>query len=74
MCGIAGIVDLAGNRAIANGIVQRMAQAIIHRGPDEEGYFQRPGLVSGLAAAQYRRLGGWSAAGRQRRPKCVCGF
>ena len=24
-----------------------MTQAIIHRGPDEEGYFQRPGLVLG---------------------------
>jgi asparagine synthase (glutamine-hydrolysing) len=47
MCGIAGIVDLEGNQAIANGIVQRMTQAIIHRGPDEEGYFQRPGLVMG---------------------------
>src|SRR5437870_10229364 len=45
MCGIAGIMDLAGNRAIANGIVERMTQAIIHRGPDEEGYFRRPGVV-----------------------------
>jgi asparagine synthase (glutamine-hydrolysing) len=47
MCGIAGIVDLAGNRDIANGIVQKMTQAIIHRGPDEEGYFRRPGLALG---------------------------
>ncbi len=47
MCGIAGILDLAGNRSIASGIIQRMTQAIIHRGPDEEGYFQRPGLVLG---------------------------
>src|ERR1700752_2616045 len=47
MCGIAGIVDLAGNRDIANGIVQKMTQAIIHRGPDEEGYFRRPGVTLG---------------------------
>jgi asparagine synthase (glutamine-hydrolysing) len=47
MCGIAGIVDLAGNREIENGIIQRMTQAIFHRGPDEEGYFQRPGVVLG---------------------------
>ena len=47
MCGIAGILDLTGNRVIANEIIQRMTQAIIHRGPDEEGYFQRPGLVLG---------------------------
>jgi asparagine synthase (glutamine-hydrolysing) len=47
MCGIAGIVDLAGSRIVADGIIQRMTQAIIHRGPDEEGYFQRPGVVLG---------------------------
>jgi asparagine synthase (glutamine-hydrolysing) len=47
MCGIAGILDLAGNRPIADGIVQKMTRAIIHRGPDEEGYFQRPGVVLG---------------------------
>jgi asparagine synthase (glutamine-hydrolysing) len=47
MCGIAGIMDLTGNRTIANGIVERMTQAIIHRGPDEEGYFRRPGVVLG---------------------------
>ena len=74
MCGIAGIVDLAGNREIANGIVRRMTQAIFHRGPDEEGYFQRPGLVVGFTSAQHRRLGGRAAAGRQRRPERVCGL
>jgi asparagine synthase (glutamine-hydrolysing) len=47
MCGIAGILDLAGNRPIADGIVQKMTRAIIHRGPDEEGYFKRPGVVLG---------------------------
>jgi asparagine synthase (glutamine-hydrolysing) len=47
MCGIAGIVDLAGSRIIPDGIIQRMTQAIVHRGPDEEGYFQHPGVVLG---------------------------
>jgi asparagine synthase (glutamine-hydrolysing) len=47
MCGIAGIVDLAGSRIIADGIIQRMTQAIVHRGPDEEGYFKHPGVVLG---------------------------
>ncbi len=47
MCGIAGIVNLAGNREIASGIIEKMTQAIIHRGPDEEGYFRRPGLRLG---------------------------
>jgi asparagine synthase (glutamine-hydrolysing) len=45
MCGIAGIIDLTGHRVIEDGVIQRMAQAIIHRGPDEEGYFQRPGVA-----------------------------
>ena len=47
MCGIAGIVDLAGNASDAGGRRRRMTQAIIHRGPDEEGYFRRPGLALG---------------------------
>jgi asparagine synthase (glutamine-hydrolysing) len=47
MCGIAGIVDLAGHRTVADGIIQRMTRAIVHRGPDEEGYFQRPGVALG---------------------------
>jgi asparagine synthase (glutamine-hydrolysing) len=45
MCGIAGVLDLAGLRMVPEGIVQRMAQALVHRGPDEEGYLQRPGLA-----------------------------
>src|SRR5258707_12324023 len=60
MCGIAGIVDLAGGRSIGEDVIQRMTRAIIHRGPDEEGYFQRPGValgsrrlsIFGLAAGQ----------------------
>jgi asparagine synthase (glutamine-hydrolysing) len=44
MCGIAGIIDLAGERPAPAGIVQRMARAIVHRGPDEEGFFERPGI------------------------------
>jgi asparagine synthase (glutamine-hydrolysing) len=47
MCGIAGIVELAGQRTVEDGVIQRMTQAIVHRGPDEEGYFRRPGLALG---------------------------
>ena len=47
MCGIAGIVDLTGHRTVADGVIQRMTRAIIHRGPDEEGYFNRPGVALG---------------------------
>jgi asparagine synthase (glutamine-hydrolysing) len=45
MCGIAGIIDLSGaRRPVPGGAVRAMADAIIHRGPDEDGYFDRPGL------------------------------
>jgi len=38
MCGIAGIIDMTGRRAVPMGTLRRMADAIIHRGPDEDGY------------------------------------
>src|SRR5205085_4788983 len=44
MCGIAGIIDLAGERTAPAGVVQKMARAIFHRGPDEEGFLERPGI------------------------------
>ena len=47
MCGIAGIVDLSGRRPVPDGVLKRMADAIVHRGPDDDGYFEQPGL--GLA-------------------------
>src|SRR6516225_556342 len=37
MCGIAGIVDLAGERPMPPGTLQAMAGALVHRGPDEDG-------------------------------------
>jgi asparagine synthase (glutamine-hydrolysing) len=44
MCGIAGIIDLIGQRPAPEGVVQRMARALTHRGPDEEGFLERPGI------------------------------
>ncbi|MFN0076004.1 MAG: asparagine synthase (glutamine-hydrolyzing) [Prosthecobacter sp.] len=44
MCGIAGVMDLAGRRTVPEGVVERMARALLHRGPDEEGFFRRPGV------------------------------
>ena len=44
MCGIAGMFDLSGQRPAPVGVVPAMAQAIYHRGPDEDGYLERPGL------------------------------
>src|SRR5262245_377651 len=45
MCGIAGIASLTGQTAIDPERVRRMAAAIFHRGPDQDGYFFRPGLA-----------------------------
>ncbi|HEY2572602.1 MAG TPA: asparagine synthase (glutamine-hydrolyzing) [Verrucomicrobiaceae bacterium] len=45
MCGIAGIMDLAGRRAVDEGMVRQMARALTHRGPDEEGFLFRPGIA-----------------------------
>ncbi|HEY7157063.1 MAG TPA: asparagine synthase (glutamine-hydrolyzing) [Gemmataceae bacterium] len=45
MCGIAGILDLSGeSRPAPSGAIQAMAQAIYHRGPDEDSFLERPGL------------------------------
>jgi asparagine synthase (glutamine-hydrolysing) len=44
MCGIAGMIDLVGQRPVPDEVLRRMGRAIFHRGPDEEGYFQRPGV------------------------------
>ena len=51
MCGIAGIVDLAGPSEIAPRRLQAMTDAIAHRGPDGEGAWFAPGVGFG-----HRRL------------------
>ena len=44
MCGIAGMIDLGGRRAAPRDVVPRMAQAILHRGPDDDGFLTETGL------------------------------
>src|SRR5580700_6416896 len=39
VCGIAGIMDLSGKHPAPTGLVRRMAAAIVHRGPDDDGFF-----------------------------------
>ena len=51
MCGIAGIVDLLGQREIAASLLRGMTDALTHRGPDESGYHLEPGVGFG-----HRRL------------------
>src|SRR5437868_7147310 len=61
MCGIAGVIDLSGHEAVPPGVVEAMAQAIVHRGPDEDGFLRRPGMT--LASRRLSIVG--LADGRQ---------
>ncbi|HEY3861577.1 MAG TPA: asparagine synthase (glutamine-hydrolyzing) [Verrucomicrobiae bacterium] len=55
MCGITGIADL--NNPVRPEILARMAGAIRHRGPDDEGYFIPPPKPGGMAVGLgFRRL------------------
>ena len=51
MCGIVGIVDLAGERTIEQGLLERMNLKHEHRGPDGDGFHFEPGVGFG-----HRRL------------------
>ena len=55
MCGIAGVLDLTGQRVVAESVLKRMADALVHRGPDEEGFFRRLGV--GLASRRLSIVG-----------------
>src|SRR5262249_54248784 len=47
MCGIAGMMDLSGRKPAPAPVVRRMAAAIVHRGPDEDGFLDRPEVALG---------------------------
>ena len=51
MCGIAGQLSYLRQEQAAHEVVRRMANSIVHRGPDDEGYF-----FSGPLAFGFRRL------------------
>ena len=51
MCGLAGVLDLKGRRRPDQAMLERMADALRHRGPDDDGFLVAPGI--GLA---HRRL------------------
>lgn len=51
MCGITGIFDTRGKRAVDDAVLRRMNQAQSHRGPDEGSLHMEPGLGFG-----HRRL------------------
>ncbi|HVU15380.1 MAG TPA: asparagine synthase (glutamine-hydrolyzing) [Candidatus Didemnitutus sp.] len=51
MCGITGLFNYARNEPVDPATVQRMARSIVHRGPDDEGFF-----ISGALGLGFRRL------------------
>ncbi len=51
MCGLAGVAALRGDAPVPEELVNAMAQALVHRGPDDEGYFCATGIGLG-----FRRL------------------
>jgi asparagine synthase (glutamine-hydrolysing) len=48
MCGIAGIVSTAGEDRIDPATIHRMCQAMVHRGPDDEGIFVKDAVGFGM--------------------------
>ena len=48
MCGIVGALDLRGRRAFPPDVLERMARAIAHRGPDDQQAHFEPGLALGV--------------------------
>ncbi|MBI5952683.1 MAG: asparagine synthase (glutamine-hydrolyzing) [Chloroflexi bacterium] len=51
MCGICGILHLDSTRTAEHNVVERMADVIRHRGPDDEGYY-----VDGPVGLAHKRL------------------
>src|SRR4030095_11806013 len=47
MCGIAGLLSLRGQPVLEDEI-QSMCDAMVHRGPDDDGYYLAPGVALGM--------------------------
>jgi asparagine synthase (glutamine-hydrolysing) len=58
MCGICGQIKLAGDEPVDAETIRRMAGTIIHRGPDDEGYFFDRSLGFGFRRLSIIDLGG----------------
>jgi len=60
MCGITGIFEYRTGRPVDGALLRRMNATLVHRGPDQDGFFEHPGI--GLAM---RRLSIIDVAGGQ---------
>ena len=68
MCGICGVVQLGGEpRAVlAPGVLDRMTDLMVHRGPNDRGTYEAPGVALGARRLVDRRRRGRPPAGPQR--------
>lgn len=48
MCGIAGIISLRDRQPVSEEELRAMCDAMVHRGPDDAGYFTAPGAGLGM--------------------------
>jgi asparagine synthase (glutamine-hydrolysing) len=48
VCGIAGFAGISTGRDLPRARLERMCDAIYHRGPDSAGYFLQPGIAMGM--------------------------
>ncbi|MFM1885194.1 MAG: hypothetical protein RL026_351 [Pseudomonadota bacterium] len=48
MCGIAGVIDITGGLRPLQGVADVMCRQIIHRGPDDQGVHEAPGVSMGM--------------------------
>ena len=51
MCGIAGVLNIYGEALPDPSVARRMAAQLVHRGPDDDGFFTDEGVAFG-----FRRL------------------
>ena len=51
MCGICGILELGSGHRVSQENIEAMAQKLVHRGPDDAGYYLKPPVAFG-----FRRL------------------
>jgi len=60
MCGIAGIVSSDRTERIEESLVHQMCEAIVHRGPDDEGLLARQNVGLGMRRLSIIDLSGGS--------------
>jgi asparagine synthase (glutamine-hydrolysing) len=57
MCGIAGLLSLSG-KPVSEDEVQSMCDAMVHRGPNDDGYYTAPGIALGMRRLSIIDIGG----------------